>query len=206
MKKHYVTAVLAAITLSWASASQAQFGNLLGGIKPAAGAADIGTQQDRLVRSYVSAGRTVLTANGYLAQALGIKTQSINATATADALSAKDIEAQDKAISADAAAVSEALKAGATLKDAEAQANFAKGLASLALGVKQYLDMRKDVDGFASGLSGASPLQLTRLQSGVYVVKTLPTSVSNLTTVLRNAVEFARINGIDVPKDATSLL
>ena len=66
--------------------------------------------------------------------------------------------------------------------------------------------MSKETKGFASGISGVSPLQLGKLQSGMYIVQNLPGSVSNLSSVLKNAVDFARTNGVEVPKDATSLL
>lgn len=211
--KKIVAISIAAVALATTPLSHAQFGNLLGNVKSAAGmgssgggGADIGAQQDQLVRSYVAAGKDVLTANSHLADALGIKAQAVNAAATSDSLSAKDIEAQDKAISADTAAVSEALKSGATLKDAEAKAKYAQGLLFLATGLKKYTNMSKDAQGFTSGLSGVSPLQLGKLQAGVYVAKSAPTSVSNLTSVLKSAVDFAKNNGVDIPQDATSLL
>lgn len=205
MKKYFV-ALCAVGALAMAPVCHAQLGGLLGGGKKSEASADLGAQQDQLVRGYVGAGKDVLTANGQLAEALGIKAQAVNAAATSDSLSAKDIEEQDKAISADAAAVSDALKSGAKLKDAESKAKYAKGLVALASGVKKYMDMRKDAQGFASGLSSASPLQMGKLQAGAYIAKNLPTSVTNLTSVLRSAVDFAKSNGVEVPKDATSLL
>ena len=209
--KKIVAISIAASVLAVTPLSHAQFGNLLGSVKSitgsgSGGGSDIGVQQDQLVRSYVAAGKDVSTANSPLADALGIKAQVIDATATSDSLSAKDIEAQDKAISANTAAVSEALKSGATLKDAEAKAKYAQGLLLLATGVKKYVGMGKDAQGFTSGLSNISPLQLGKLQAGVYVAKSAPTSVTNLTNVLKSAVDFAKSNGVEIPQDATSLL
>ena len=209
MKKILALSIAASILVA-APLSHAQLGNLLGAAKSVAGGssvgADVGVQQDQLVRSYVAAGKDVSTANSHLLDALGIKAQAVNAAATSDSLSAKDIEAQDKAISADTAAVSEALKSGATLKDTEAKAKYAQGLLFLATGVKKYANMSKDAQGFTSGLSSVSPLQLGKLQSGIYVAKSAPTSVSNLTNVLKSAIDFAKTNGVEIPKDATSLL
>lgn len=206
--------VTASLVIALAGASplvQAQFGSLLGNLKGGAsaagsGSANLGAQQDVLARSYVAAGKDVLTANGHLAEALGIKAQAVNASATADSLSAKDIEAQDKAISAESAAVSEALKSGVALKDADAKAKYAQGLLFLVSGVKKYMDMGKDVQSFTAGMSSVSPMQLPSLQSGLYIAKSLPTSVSNLSSVLKSAIDFAKTNGVEVPKDATSLL
>lgn len=200
----FACAVLAASPLS-----HAQFGSLLGSAKPSGGAsagADMGAQQDQLVRTYVAAGKDVATANATLAEALGIKTEVINDTATSDSFSAKDIEAQDKAISAGAATFSEALKSGATLKDSEAKVKYAKGLLFLATGLKKYTNMGKDAQSFTSGLSSVSPLQIGKFQSGVYIAKSVPTSLSNLTSVLKSAVDFARTNGVEIPKEATSLI
>lgn len=210
--KNAIAISIAATILAISPLSHAQFGNLLGSVTSSitgsgsSSGANVGAQQDQLVRTYVAAGKDVLTANSHLAKALGVKAQAVNAAATSDSLSANDIEAQDKAISADTAAVSEALKSGATLKDAEAKAQYARGLLSLATGVKKYMSMSQDAQSFSSSLSSASPLQLGKLQAGIYVVKNAPTSVSNLTSVLKSAVEFARSNGVEVPADATSLL
>jgi len=210
MKKMFVIALMT-VALAAPSLSVAQLGNMLGGLggsKSSGGntGADLGAQQDSLVRNYVAAGKDVLTANSYFADALGIKAQAVNATATSDSLSAKDIEAQDKAISANAAAVSDAMKAGATLKDAESKAKYSKGLVSLVSGVVKYKGMTKDAQGFSSGLSSASPMMLPKLQSGAYVVKSLPSSVSNLSGSLKSAIDFAKSNGVEIPADATSLL
>lgn len=210
MKKAIVLSLLTSL-LAVPLLSHAQFGNLLnlakpGGFSGSNSGSDMSAQQDQLVRNYVAAGKDVLTANGHLADALGIKAQAVNASATSDSLTAKDIEAQDKAISANTVAVSEALKSGATLKDSEAKAKYAQGLLFLANGVKKYTLMGTDVQRFSSGLSNVSPMQLTGMQSGVYVAKSLPTSVSNLTSVLKSAVDFATKNGVEVPQDATSLL
>lgn len=206
MKKNML-AIVAVMALAAPVTGMAQLGGLLGGNKASSNSgSDLSGQQESLVRNYVAAGKDVVAANGHLGEALGIKAAAANAAATADSLSAKDVEAQDKAISADAAAVAEALKSNATLKDDEAKAKYAKGLLSLATGVKKYLDLRKDAQGFASGLSSVSPLQIGKLQAGAYVAKNLPGSITNLTSVLKNAVEFGKRNGVDVPKDATSLL
>lgn len=211
MNKRFLStlAAMATVTLLGVGTpmvSHAQFGGLMGGGKSASGGADLSAQQDAMVKTYVGAGRDILTANGHLSQALGIKAQAANASATSDSLSAKDVETQDKAISADAQAVAEALKSGAQLKDAESKATYAKGLVAMVTGVKKYVDMKKDVQSFSTGLSSASPLQMGKLSAGVYVAKNFPTSVTNLTKVLKNAIDFAKSNGVEIPKDATSLL
>lgn len=211
MKKTFALAVTA-IALALPSLSSAQFANPLGGLMGGGKSAstnsggDMVAQQDSLVRTYVAAGNSVLTANGYMANALGLKASSMDAAASSDAISAKDIEAQNKAISADATALADAYKSGATLKDEQAKATYAKGLLALAVGVKKYTDMTKEAQAFASNMSSVSPLQLTKLQSGVYIAKNLPGNVTDLTKTLKSAIDFARKNGIEVPADAMSIV
>ena len=206
MKKAFVIAT-AALALTTPVLSFAQFGSLLGGKTSSSNSGtDLNAQQDQMARSYVTAGQAILTAQGHLAGALGLNTEAIDKAATANSISASDIDAQDKAISASATAIAEAQKSGAQLKDTAAKEKYAKGLLSLAVGLKKYTDMSKGVQDFTSGLKGASPMMLPKLQAGVYIVKSLPTNVSNLTGVLKNAVDFAKTNGVEVPADATSIL
>lgn len=204
--KKMVFAVVAVTAMVLPAVSEAQLGGLLGFKSSSNSGADVGAQQDALVRNYMAAGKDVLTANGQLAEALGIKAHAVDAAAKSDSVSAKDVEAQDKAISAEAAVVSEELKKGAQLKDDAAKVKYAQGLLSLATGVKKYLGLRKDAQDFTSGMSSASPLQLGKLQAGAYVAKSLPTNISNLTGVLKSAVEFGKSNGVQIPADATSVL
>src|SRR6218665_2758543 len=119
MKKK-MFALIAVVALAAPAVSMAQLGGLLGGKAAGSSGGDLAGQQDALVRNYVAAGKDVLTANDHLADALGIKAQAVNEAATSDSLAAKDVEAQDIAISKSAAAVSEALKGNAQLKDGEA--------------------------------------------------------------------------------------
>ena len=72
--------------------------------------------------------------------------------------------------------------------------------------MKKYTDMSKSAQGFSSGLYSKNNIQLTSLQSGVYVAKSLPTNVSNLSSVLKSAIDFATKNGVEIPKEATSLI
>ena len=199
MKKTIALAVTA-VALAAPTLSSAQFANplsgLMGGKSSGSNAsADMGAQQDSLVRTYVAAGQSVLKANDHMFEALGIKKESIKAGATSNSYSGNDVEAQDKIIGAGAAAIAEAQKSGATLKDEEAKAKYAQGLVSLAVGVKNYVDMSKEAKDFASGMSSVSPLQMGKLQSGVYIAKNLPGNVTNLTSTLNNAIDFARKNG-----------
>lgn len=210
MKKIFAISI-AIGALALTSHSHAQFGNMLGAAKSLTGSqsssgTELSSQQDQLVRSFVAANKDISTSNVHMADALGIKLEVINAEATSDAFSAKQIDENSKAVSAGTASIVEALKAGATLKDAEAKKKYAQGLFFLATGIKKYMGMSKDAQGFTSSLSSASPLQLGKLESGIYVAKNVPSSLTSMTNVLKTAVEFAKSNGVEIPKDATSLL
>ena len=77
----------------------------------------------------------------------------------------------------------------------------------LASGLIKYTGMKQDVAGFSKGLAGPGALQAgTKLQAGAYIVKTLPSSISNTTSTLSSAVSFAKSHGIEVPPDATAAL
>lgn len=202
MKKTFALAVTA-IALALPTLSSAQFANplsgLMGGKSSGNNAStDMGAQQDSLVRTYVAANNDVWTANVRMTKALNLNTDAINKAETAKTFSGTDTEAQATALSESAAALSEAQKHGATLKDAEAKTKYAQGVVSLAMGVKKYMDMSKEAQSFASGMSSVSPLQMGKLQSGVYIAKSLPGNVSNLTDTLKNAIQFAKDNNVDL--------
>ena len=75
--KKFLAVVLTTIALAAPSLSVAQIGNMLGGLgasksSGASAGADLGAQQDSLVRNYVAAGKDVLTANSYFADVFDV--------------------------------------------------------------------------------------------------------------------------------------
>jgi hypothetical protein len=183
--------------------------NVVGGGGSAAPAGDLGGQQDVLVRSYVAANKDVLTANSKMAEALGLKDAAATSKATSDALTegaTKDnLEASNKAVSASTDAVAAELAKQPVL-DAQSKALFATGLGHLATGVHKYVGVGKNVKVMGSSLSSASPLMLPKLQSAVYVVSNFPSSMTSVSTALKNAISFAQSHDIPVPADATQAL
>ena len=171
---------------------------------------DLGTSQTGLVKSYVAANKDVLTAQSKMLQALGLKDKSAAAQATADSLgdgaTKGNLQDADKVQSDDSKALSDALKAPAGNMDAQSKQIYTQGLISLASGIVKYTGMRKDIDAFKSGLSGASPLQTPKLQTGAYIVTSFPGNLQNLTETMKNAVAFAKSHGIDVPPEATAVI
>jgi hypothetical protein len=177
-------------------------GNVLGG-------SDMSGQSDALVRNYVAANKDVLMANFHMADALGLKEAAATSKATADALgdgaTKGTLEEANKTVSDTSGAVAAEMAKHPKL-DAAAKTKFQQGLVKLVQGVVKYRGLRKPAADFAAGISNASPLQIPKLQSGVYVASTAPTSISNAATALNNVIAFAKSNDIPVPADATSAL
>jgi len=183
----------------------------LGGLTlKASGGADLSGQQTGLVRSYVAGGKDVLSSQAKLLESLGLKDQAAIAQATADSLAdgatVDNLKEANKVQSENSTAISDALRNQSGTLDAQSKQTYTRGLVLLASGLIKYTGMRQGIAGFSSGLSSAPPLQLPKLQAGAYIVKTLPGSVTNLTSTLGSAVSFARSHGIDVPQDATAAL
>lgn len=159
-----------------------------------------------LVATYVSANKDVLLANALLAESLGLKDQAAIARATAEALTegaTKDnLEESNKVVNSSSAAVEQAMKRSPQL-DAQSQKLYSDGTARLGTGLLKYLSMRSQASAFSSSNPSAA---LSGAQSGLYVVSTLPKSISNLSATLKITTAFAKDNNIPVPPDATKAL
>lgn len=210
MKKPIVTIALSVCIAFPVAAYAFGFGSLPGiGGGGASSGTDLSASQDQLVKSYVSGSKLVLVSQYEMANAVGLKDKAAAYKATADALSTgatKDnLENADKAMSDSSKAVADALAKNPTM-DAEGKKHFALGLASLAGGIISYSGMTKDASNFSSGISSASPMELMKLSSAMYIVKSLPSNLKNLISSLNNAVSFAKSHDIPVPSDATKAL
>jgi hypothetical protein len=181
----------------------------LGGSGSSAAAGDLTGQQDVVVRGYVAANKDVLNANSLMAEALGLKTAAATSAATSASLTegaTKDsLEESNKAVAASTNAVA-AEMAKKPVLDANSKALYGKGLILLASGVNKFTGVGKNVSTLGSGLKSASPLQLPKLQSAVYIVSNFPDSMTNVTGALKNAIAFAQSQDIPVPADANDAL
>ncbi len=212
MKQIIVSTAIAAIALTvYPGIGAAQFGKLgasvsgtLGGDKSGS-SGDMSAAQDQLVNSYVDANGKVLAANQHFAAALGLQVDALNRKASADALSKSGISEQDTAVSESSAAVAAALQSGANLNSSESKVAYTKGLVAMAQGLVKYKGMTDAAQSFTTGLSSLSPMMVTKVQTGAYVAKNLPTSVTNASSTLKAAIAFARAQGVEVPAEATDL-
>jgi hypothetical protein len=212
--KHIAASTLLAFAAAFPTVSFAQFSMpSIPGISKSptnTGAqADLGGQQTALVRNFVGANKDVLAANAKMADALGLKNQANEAQASADALTdgatKGNLESSNKMVSDTGGAVSAAMEKKPVL-DAQAKTTFSLGLVSLASGATKYAGMGMGVKQMSSSISSASPMELPKLQPAAYIVSNFPGSASNVTKALKNAIDFARNNGIEVPPTANDAM
>jgi hypothetical protein len=172
-------------------------------------AADLGGQQDALVRNFVGASKLVLTAQSKMADALGLKNQATAAEQTAAALgdgATKDnLSDSNKVVADTSGAIKESLAKKPVL-DAAAKTRYAEGLGNLVAGAVKYAGLGKDVKGMGDSMKSASPMALTKLGSAAFVVSKFPGSASDLFSTLQTAVAFARDQGIALPPDTQSAM
>ena len=78
--------------------------------------------------------------------------------------------------------------------------------ATTAKAVRSYAGLKSRFDAFKTALSSASPMVLPKLSAGSYIVRSFPGNAKNLGSSMSMAVDFARSQRIEVPKDATSAI
>lgn len=215
MNKLQIALASAILALGAGTAAQAQFSMpSIPGVKGLGGsggasAGDLTGQQDSLVRGYVAANKDVLNANSLMAEALGLKTAAATSAATSASLTegaTKDsLEESNKAVAASTSAVA-AEMAKKPVLDANSKALYSKGLVLLGTGTTKLVAVGKNVSTMGSSLKSASPMQLPKLQSAVYIVSNFPGSMSNVGGALQNAIAFAQSQDIPVPADANDAL
>ena len=197
-----------------ASSAFAQFslpkvGGLTGGASASSGGDEAG-QQDQLVRAYVAANKDVLVAQSKMAEAVGLKDQAAKLKSTADALgdgaTKGNLSDADKIQSDSSKEISARLNDGNLKMDAEAQANYAAGMASLGSGVIKYVGLRPQVMNFGNALKASPLLAATKLSAGAYVVTNFPGNAKNVFDTLSYSTAYAKSHDIPVPADATKAL
>ncbi|MEX8195217.1 hypothetical protein [Comamonas guangdongensis] len=212
MKKILTTVAVACAALAIPYTASAQFSiPSFGGSKSSAPAADLSGQQTTLVKNFVAANVDVLKANAKMSEALGLKATAADAEAVAQQLSSGstfDKDSASKAATAvgDSGGAIAAKLAEKPQLDAAAKVTYTQGLLSLAKGAVRYKGLGQDVTSMGDGLKSAPLTQLPSLGGATYVVSQFPTSTTEVIKALKNAVDFAKSNGIEVPKEATSLL
>jgi hypothetical protein len=207
MNKKLVMTALGLAIATLATPSFAQFGGLgkaLGG----GGAATAGSNvsAESLVQSYVAGTNQVVKARVNLLTALNKKD-----LAEAEALAAKNMtEGPTKASlegvaqlqTEDNKAFAAALKDSNVVLDDNSKKLYAAGLVDLVKGIKAYTGMAGDVKNFKPSLTSIGGAAT----AAVFVIKTMPGTLSTLKETLQQSIAFAKANNLPVPAEATSLI
>ncbi|MCK9189779.1 hypothetical protein [Acidithiobacillus sp.] len=212
-----LAAILAALPISASAGLFGSVANAVTGGGSAQSSGDPVAASNQLVGQYVAGNISVLTAQKDMAQALHLKGQvaTIKATLTslktgaAGKVGKSGLEHAGTIIGGSSKAIAEA-QAKKPILSAEDKIDYAKGLGSLGGGILHYVGMKNAASSFSSSVSSLSPMTAAQdasaLSSGLYVVKSLPSSISNLGSSLNEAVSFAKSNKIAVPASATNAL
>ncbi|MGJ7542141.1 hypothetical protein [Variovorax sp. LT1R16] len=209
-KKLTVIALAAALAVpsAFAQFSMPSIGSITGGA--ASGGGDQGAEQDSLVRAYVSANKEVLVAQSKMAEAVGLKESAAKLKSTADALgdgaTKGNLSDADKIQSDSSKEISARLNDGNLKMDAQSQALYQSGMASLGLGVVKYIGLRPHVLAFSNTLKASPMLAMTKLNAGAYVVTNFPSNAKNVYDTLSYSTAYAKSHDIPVPTDATKAL
>ncbi|VVE58581.1 hypothetical protein PAN31117_05074 [Pandoraea anapnoica] len=217
LKKTLASAAVAMLLVNGAHAFPS-FSGKTTGTQNSAPAADASGAQAALVSSYADAGREVLIAQSYLADAVGLKELSAKAKATAESLGSgatKDsLQDSDKMMSDTSIALQEQFKAGNLQMDASSKKAYSEGMQHLGSGILRYAGLHGKITDFSNEakaqLESSSVMDkmavTKKLSTGTYIVSETPKQVSNLGSTLKTAAAFATSQDIPVPKDATAAL
>ncbi|MBX9868840.1 MAG: hypothetical protein K2X63_03510 [Burkholderiaceae bacterium] len=162
-----------------------------------------GISAEQMVSKYVSGTKNVTQADAKMLEAVGLKDEAAKAALQAQNLTEGatkgNLEDADKVQTESSKALEEKLNGKKVTMDAAGKKLFASGLKDLAVGMIQYVGMSKDVSSFKPSITSIGG----SAKSALYVVKTLPSSIKNLGTTLKAAIDFSKENDIPIPKEAT---
>lgn len=211
---------IAALTAIPLSASAGLFGSVTSAVTGGSASQGSGNpvaESNKLVGQYVEGNLSILTAQKDMAQALHLKKQVSTIDATITSLKSSSsgevkkssLEHAGKIISGTTTAITAAQNKKPILSATD-KVDYAKGLANLGGGIIHYIGMKNAASAFSSSAASLSPMAAAQdasdLEAGLYVAKSLPTSISNLGSSLNEAVSFAKSNKIKVPASATKAL
>lgn len=178
----------------------------ISGITGGKGSATSSASAEDLVKSYVGGTQKVMSGDAKLLSAVGLKEQAEKAEAEIKNLTqgatAESLEQAAKVQTENNAALADRKAAGNVKMTADGKKLYAAGLMDLALGLKSYMGMSSDIKNFKPSLTSIG----SSGNAALFVVKSLPSSTESLMSTLKNAVEFAKENKIEVPSDATAAL
>lgn len=175
--------------------------------------------QEKIMKKYVNASVSIMTAQGVFAEALGLKEQSVVIQEKAEALSKGAVEDKDQIertkldLSENNELILKEIEKGQEMSN-EAKLKFAKGFIPYALGLvetkKIVTEAPEFIQSASDTISSASLLNklsvTNKLATGMYIAKEMPGFASNLYDASNSLLSFAKSQDIEVPQDATSAL
>jgi hypothetical protein len=201
MQVKFVTLCIAAALCAAPAVSHAQLGNGGATYSEVTGA----TKWSQVMPMFVDAAQDVLTADSNMLAALGLNAEaavvvSRSAEMKFDATPGTVEEIMAMHTTAATTLAPKLAGAGVALSDS-AKAQFSKGIDGLARGVGQIDAMSGDLPGLKKMMRDAG----AKARTGSFVAKSLGQYRKDMKQQLRDAIAFARANGIVFPPEAELL-
>ena len=204
MKTKFIK-MLTLVAVAAVSGSAYSFGlPAIPGVAAATGGGAGSVSSDTIVKKYVGGTKSVLSADSNMLAALGLKDQADKAALQAKNLTegatSSALEDSAKVQTDNSKAIEAKLTGEKVVMDAASKKQFGQGMIDLASGITQYVGMTADLKGFkpdVTSIGGSAG-------SAFYIAKNLPSSISALGSSLKRAIDFAKSNDIEIPKEATN--
>jgi hypothetical protein len=204
MSKRLIGTVLGLTIATLSMPSFAQFGALGGALGGGGGGSSVSA--DSLVKSYVAGTQLVMSSDVSFLKALGLKEHAEKEELAAKNLTqgptAATFEEAAKVQTETNKAMAEAMSAKQVTLSADSKKDYVRGVVDLVKGIRSYVGVAGDVKNFKPSISSFG----SAAGAAVYVVKSLPGSMSNLKDTLKRSIAFAKENKIELPADATAVL
>ena len=196
--KNLIRVGLISLTLTFASTTHAQLGGLLGG----GGSSSGGPSPESVIKNYVEGAKAVLQAQGKLLLAMGKKQEAaatdLQAQNLTEGATKQNLEDSVKTQTENSKLIEENLKAKGAVLDAAAKVIYAQGLGYFGTGITKYIALTRDLKSFKPSVTALG----SAAQSAVYVAQTLPGNMSNFSSTLKNAIDFGKAQGVEIPSSA----
>lgn len=204
MKKNLIGTVLGLAVVTFTSPAFAQFGGLAGALGGKSGGDSVSAES--LVKSYVAGTQLVMSSDVSFLKALNLKElaekEELAAKNLTQGPTSANLEEAAKIQSESSKALGETMDAKKVTMSADSKKDYVRGVVDLVKGIKAYTGMSADVKNFKPSVSSFG----SGASAAVFVVKSLPATVSGLKDTLKRSIAFAKENKIELPADATSVL
>lgn len=203
MKKNLIGTILGLTVATLSVPAFAQFGALGGALGGNGGSS---VSADSLVKSYVAGTQLVMSSDVSLLKALNMKEQAEKEEIAAKNLTqgptTANMEEAAKIQTESSKAIGDTMDAKRVTLNADSKKDYVRGVVDLVKGIKAYTGMAGDVKNFKPSISSLG----SGATAALFVVKSMPSTLSGLKDTLKRSIAFAKENKIELPADATSVL